>query len=158
MAAERSDRMYRFDPVDSSGIFLGLGAVQCALLGAGLLAGVGAITAGLPVLVAAVPVIGGAVASFARIGGYAAWEWLPLGASWLGAIVGRRRRWFPRLPLVTAEVDDHPPLMPPCLAGLTIIDLPWRGRMTLGAVHDGDRHTCQCDFGWAGDSCEVRGH
>lgn len=141
MAAERSDRMYRFDPVDSSGIFLGLGAVQCALLGAGLLAGVGAITAGLPVLVAAVPVIGGAVASFARIGGYAAWEWLPLGASWLGAIVGRRRRWFPRLPLVTAEVDDHPPLMPPCLAGLTIIDLPWRGRMTLGAVHDGDRHT-----------------
>lgn len=88
MAAERPDRTYRFDPVDSSGIFLGLGAVQCTLLGAGLLAGVGAITAGLPVLVAAVPVVGGAVASFARIGGYAAWEWLPLGATWLGVIVG----------------------------------------------------------------------
>ena len=141
MAVERTDRTYRFDPIDSSGIFLGLGAVQCALLGAGLLAGVGAITAGLPVLAAAVPVLTGAVASFTRVGGYAAWEWIPLALSWLGVILGRRRTWFPRLPLVTVDGTDQPPPMPPCLAGLTIIDLPWRGRITLGAVHDAERQT-----------------
>ena len=34
--AERDERLYRFDPLDGSGIFLGLGAIQCALLGGGL--------------------------------------------------------------------------------------------------------------------------
>jgi hypothetical protein len=141
MPAERTDRTYRFDPVDTSGVFLGLGVVQCALLGAGLLAGVGAITAGLPLVVAAVPIIAAASASFTRVRGYAAWEWIPLGATWLVAIVGGRRRWFPRLPLFTVGADESPPPMPPCLDRLTILELPWRGRITLGAVHDPERHT-----------------
>lgn len=141
MVAEREDRLYRFDPIDGSGIFLGLGAVQCALLGAGLLGGVGAITAGLPLVVAAVPILAATATSFARVRGYAAWEWLPLGLEWLTVLVRRRKKWFPGLPLVTAESGDEPAPMPPCLQGLTIIEVPWRGRITVGAVHDAERHT-----------------
>ena len=81
MATERDGRAYRFDPADSSGIFLGLGAIQCALLGGGLLCAVGALTAGLPLAVAAGPVAGAVVASFARLGSHPIWEWLPLGTA-----------------------------------------------------------------------------
>lgn len=141
MAAEREDRTYRFDPDDGAGIFLGLGAIQCALVGSGLLCGVGALTAGLPLPVAAVPVVAAAAVSFARIGGHAAWEWLPLGAGWAVALLRGRRRWFPRLPLTAAGTGDQPAPMPPCLDGLGIVEVPWRGRLGLGAVHDAERHT-----------------
>jgi len=141
MTAERTDRTYRFDPADTSGVFLGLGAIQCALLGGGLLAGVGVLTAGLPLLLASVPVIGGGVASFARVGGHPVWEWLPLGIGWLVANVTGRRRWFARLPLVTIEGTDEAAPMPPCLHGLELIEVPWRGRLSMGVVHDSERHT-----------------
>lgn len=141
MSAEREERLYRFDPADGSGIFLGLGGVQCALLGTGLLAGVGALTAGLPLPLAAAPLVLATVASFARIRGYAAWEWLPLGAGWLATILGRGRRWYPRLPLLTVEGEDRPAPLPPCLQGLSIREIPWRGRIGIGAVHDRERHT-----------------
>ena len=36
MSPERVDRSYRLEPLDSSGIFLGLGLVQCILLGGGI--------------------------------------------------------------------------------------------------------------------------
>ncbi len=141
MPSERQQRLYRFDPADSSGIFLGLGGVQCGLLGAGLLAGVAALTAGLSLPIASAPLLLAAAASFARIHGYAAWEWLPLGAGWLWASLGRGRRWYPRLPLVTVDGDDRAAPLPPCLQGLSIVEIPWRGRIGIGAVHDTERHT-----------------
>jgi len=141
MAAEREDRTYRFDPTDGSGVFLGLGAIQCVLLGGGLLGGVGALTVGLALPAAAVPVVAAAVVSFARIGGHPAWEWLPLGAAWGLAIVTGRRRWFPRLPLLTTDNQMETAPMPPCLGGLGIVEVPWRGRLSVGAVHDTERHT-----------------
>lgn len=141
MTAERTDRLYRFDPIDGSGIFLGLGAVQCLLLGGGLLVGVGAITAGLPLPFAVVPVLVTVVVAFARIRGYVAWEWLPLGIGWLLVLVRRRRSWFRRLPLVTSGHVDAAAPMPPCLNGLEIVEIPWRGRITMGAVHDGLAHS-----------------
>ena len=55
MAAEREDRVYRFDPADTSGVFLGLGLIQCALIGGGLVASVAALTQGLPLPLASVP-------------------------------------------------------------------------------------------------------
>jgi hypothetical protein len=141
MGAEREDRFYRFDPADGSGIFLGLGALQCALLGGGLLGGVAALTAGLPLAAAALPVVAAAVASFARVGGHPVWEWLPLGAGWLIAIATGRRRWFPRIPLLWTDTDPAPAAMPPCLEGLGIVEVPWRGRLSIGAVHDTQAHT-----------------
>jgi hypothetical protein len=141
MPAEREERLYRFDPADGSGIFLGLGGVQCALLGAGLLSGVGALTAGLPLVGAATPVLLATAASFARVGGYVAWEWLPLGAGWLWMRLRRGRRWYQRLALVTVDGSERPAPLPPCLAGLSLVEIPWRGRQGIGAVHDTERHT-----------------
>ena len=140
MAAERDERVYRFEPTDASGVFLGLGMVQCALLGSGLAAAVMAVTAGLPILVAGVPALAGVAASFARVGGYAAWEWFRLFAAWAWMRLGRGPAWFARLPLLGASQDVDTPL-PPCLAGLSVLDLPWRGRLRLGAVRDAERHT-----------------
>ena len=78
MAAERTARSYRLEPLDSSGIFLGLGVVQCALLGGGIALAVSAITAELPLLIAAVPIVAAAALSFGRVRGHATWEWIPL--------------------------------------------------------------------------------
>jgi hypothetical protein len=135
VAAERAERLYRFDPLDESGVFLGLGLIQCVLVGGGLVAGVGLVSVGIPILAAAIPVVVGTALSFARIGGYVAWEWIPLGATWLWMRFGRGRRWHARLPLLTGDGDIAPPL-PPCLAGLDIVAVPWRAGQIIGAVRD----------------------
>jgi len=59
VASDRVERTYRLEPLDTSGVFLGLGIVQCVLLGGGITLAVLAITAGVPVLLAAVPIVGG---------------------------------------------------------------------------------------------------
>lgn len=140
MAAEREDRVYRFDPLDTSGVFLGLGLIQCGLVGGGLVVSVSAITQGLPLPVAALPLLLGAAASFARVGGYAAWEWLPVLAAWVWMRAGRGRRWLAPLPLLPDNAGRPTPL-PPCLGGMTIIAVPWRGRQQLGAVKDAEQGT-----------------
>jgi hypothetical protein len=133
------ERVYRLEPLDASGVFLGLGAVQCALLGTGMLLGVVAISAGLPVPIAAVPLACAGAASFIRAGGLPVWEWLPLGATWLWGGVTRGRRWVAPLPLWPSDNDRSPPL-PPCLAGLDVVELPWRTSAAL-AVRDTERRT-----------------
>jgi hypothetical protein len=129
-------RVYRLEPSDTSGVFLGLGAVQAGLLGGGILVGVAAISAGLPVGVAALPMLGAVVISFVRVGGHTAWEWVPLGSSWMWSTLTRGRRWAPPLALWTVEGTERPPPLPPCLADLEVIEVPWRSGMELGAVHD----------------------
>ncbi|MDP9441653.1 MAG: hypothetical protein M3P34_05650 [Actinomycetota bacterium] len=137
---ERDERLYRFDPLDGSGVFLGLGAIQCALLGGGLVLAVLALTAGIPLVLAATPALLGAGATFGRVSGYAIWEWLPLGMSWLSARLGRGQQWFPRLPLLAGDGSAAPP-MPPALAGLDIVEVPWRGAVGMAAVRDRQGHT-----------------
>ncbi len=139
MRAERVERTYRLEPLDTSGIFLGLGIVQCLLLGGGVTLAVLAITAGAPVLVAAVPVFVAAVVSFARAGGHALWEWLPLAAGWFWTRLRRGRRWQAQLPLWSSEQTKAP--MPPCLSGLDIVGIEWRRSSQLGAVRDDHRKT-----------------
>ena len=109
MGAEREERLYRFDPLDRSGVFLGLGVFQCALLGGGLVMAVAAITAGVPLVLAALPALAGAAASFARVGGHDAWEWIPLGTSWLLMRFGRGPRWFAQLPLIIGDGEEQRP-------------------------------------------------
>lgn len=139
VAASRDDRSYRFEPLDTAGVFLGLGLIQCALLGAGLFASVVFLSAGLPLPAAALPVLAATGVSFGRIGGHPTWQWLPLGASWAWMLAGRGRRWSARLPLVMSEAAEAP--LPPCLAGLSLLEVPWRGWRALGAVRDAQRHT-----------------
>jgi hypothetical protein len=136
---ERSDRTYNLEPLDTSGVFLGLGIFQCALLGAAITVAVLAITSGMPVPIAAVPLLVAAFATFARVGGHPVWEWIPLGIGWAWAGVRRGRRWVGALPL-WPSADERAPL-PPCLEALDIVDVDWRAGRELGAVRDGHRHT-----------------
>jgi len=139
MASERSERTYRLEPLDASGIFLGLGAVQCVLLGGGIALGVAALSAGAVLPVAAAPVVGAAVVSFTRIGGHATWEWVPLLIGWGWCRMRRGRRWAAPLPLWTTV--EGPASMPPCLDGLDIVGVDWRAGVSLGAIRDRHRRT-----------------
>ncbi|MFP5376830.1 MAG: SCO6880 family protein [Acidimicrobiia bacterium] len=138
--ADADRRLYRFDPPDTSGIFLGLGPLQCALFGAGLFAAVGALSAGAPLAVAALPAAAGTAASFARLRGEPAWRWLAVAASWGLARLGRGRRWVAPVALLPDDAGRPTPL-PPCLEGIELVEVPWRGRRRLGAVRDTRRHT-----------------
>ncbi|MFP5376460.1 MAG: SCO6880 family protein [Acidimicrobiia bacterium] len=139
MAPEHEDRLYRFDPADGSGVFLGLGVAQCAFLGTGLVASVAAVSYGVVLPLAAVPALVATAASFARVGGRPAWEWLSVLAAWTTLRLGRGRRWLAPLALLPDEAGRPTPL-PPCLDGVTIVDLPWRGRQRIGAVRDDGCH------------------
>lgn len=140
MANERTERAYRLEPLDSSGIFLGLGLVQCALLGGGIALGVAILTASAPLPIAATPIIAGAAVTFTRIRGHATWEWVPLLSGWFSARMRRRRRWSAPLPLWSSSVENPAP-MPPCLDGLDIVGIDWRTGASLGAVRDRYRRT-----------------
>ena len=113
MASDRVERAYRLEPLDSSGIFLGLGAVQCVLLGGGIALGVALLSAGALLPVAAFPVLAAAAVSFGRVGGHATWAWIPLLAGWTWTGLRRGRRWAAPLHL-WSTVDSTAP-MPPCL-------------------------------------------
>lgn len=155
MPAAREERVYRFEPADTSGLFLGLGAVQCALVGGGLLVAVITLSGGASLPVAALPALVGAGASFARVRGVAAWEWLILGAGWAAMRLGRGPRWFARLPLLP-DTAGAASALPPCLAGLHVVDVPWRGRQRLGAVKDGQRQTLTAALRVAGPEFVVQ--
>ncbi|WP_336314061.1 SCO6880 family protein [Iamia majanohamensis] len=139
MSPERAERSYRLEPLDSSGIFLGLGLVQCSLLGGGIALSVAILTAGAPLPLAGVPVLVAAAASFSRIGGHATWEWVPLLTGWASARLRRGRHWDAPLPLWASAETPAP--MPPCLDGLDIVGIDWRPDVSLGAVRDRLRHT-----------------
>ena len=155
MAAEPEHRLYRFDPADTSGVFLGLGLGQCVAVGSGLTASVLALSAGLALPLAALPAAGGAAVSFARLGGRPLWGWLALLWAWGSLRVGRGRRWVAPLALLPDD-EGRPLALPPCLAGLSVLDLPWRGRQRLGAVRDDQAHTLTAVVRVAGPAFVVQ--
>jgi hypothetical protein len=136
--SEASARTYRLEPLDQSGVFLGLGVLQCVILGSGILGAVLAISAGAPVPVAAAPLLTAVGVAFGRIGGRAVWEWVPLLVEWSWAGCRRGRRWHAALPL-WPTADPAP--APPCLEGLEIVAVDWRATGDLGAVRDHQRST-----------------
>lgn len=138
MGTERPHRTYRLEPPDTSGVFLGLGIVQCVLLGGGITLAVLAITAGAPLPVAILAVFAAAAASFARGGRHPLWEWLPLGAGWLWRRLRHGTAWHAPLPLHPTTTSAA---MPPCLAGLDIVGIDGRAGRELGAIRDRHRHT-----------------
>jgi hypothetical protein len=138
MSAPPGQRSYRLEPLDTSGVFFGMGVIQCVLLGTAMTGAVIALSAGLPLIVAAVPLVVAGGLSFARLGDHAVWEWLPLGLSWVAGHL-RGRRWQAPLPLWPTDTGEL--ALPPCLDGLGIIEVPWQEGRSIGAVHDRQRHT-----------------
>ncbi len=141
MASEPDARTYRLEPLDTSGVFLGLGIVQCVLLGSGISLAVVTITARAPVPVTVVPIGLAVAASFARVGGHVVWEWIPLAAGWVWSALRRGRRWDAPLPLWPAHEEDTAAPMPACLDGIDIVEVEWRNSGQLGAIRDRHRHT-----------------
>jgi hypothetical protein len=137
MAHRDEQRMYRFDLLDRTGVFLGFGIVQLALLGVGGLASTLAVTAGLPLLLAAVPALLGLVLSIVRVDGERLVDWLPVAVRW---VFGRQhRRWLAPLHLFAPDHDaDAAPPLPPFLTGIELLEAPasWGRLAGAGVVHD----------------------
>jgi hypothetical protein len=143
MSAEstsRQARSYRLEPLDESGFALGLSAVQCVLIGGGVVVGAFALTAGLPVLAAALAPAVGAGLSFGRAGGMQLWRWVPALVAWARGRASGRRSWRAPLPLLPAADGSAVPL-PPVFDGLEVIELAWRGVRQVAAVRDRQRST-----------------
>lgn len=134
--ADNETRAYRLEPHDTSGLFLGLGAIQCVILGAGITTSVGSLTLGLPLSASVLPVLAAAALTFARLRGQPAWEWLLLGMGWLRG--NRKHRWFAPLPLWP---NAGQAAMPPCLDGVDIVEIDLGLARQLGAVRDRRRRT-----------------
>src|SRR5205823_2663562 len=123
-AMSETARAYRFAPLDRSGLLLGLGGVQCALVAAGIFVAGLLLDAGVPPLVALPPVIALSAGALVRWHGRGLHEWAPLLARFAVQRFTRRHRWVASIPLLTGAPSDQgrePPL-PPFLRGLTIID------------------------------------
>jgi hypothetical protein len=137
MANRDDQRMYRFDLLDRTGVFLGFGLVQLAVLGAGGLASTLAVTAGLPLPIAAPPALLAAGLAIGRVRGERFLDLVPVLARWVAG--RRRRRWLAPLHLLdpTAEPNQKPAL-PPFLAGIHLLEAPadWGRLAGAGVVHD----------------------
>ena len=101
MASRDDQRMYRFDLLDRTGVFLGFGLVQLGLLGAGGLASTLAVTAG-----AAPPgrrrarARSPSVWPLGRVGGERLVDWLPVAVRWVAR--------SPASPMVRAAPPARP--------------------------------------------------
>ena len=117
-------RTYRFAPLDHTGVLLGLGGVQVALLAAGILTSGLLLDAGTPTLAALIPIALLSSTAFAKWNGRPLHEWVPVLVRFATEKATGRHRWTAPIPLLTGTPDDNrrmPPL-PPFLHGLTVID------------------------------------
>lgn len=112
--AAPAPRAYRFDPLDHTGIFLGLTAGPCVALGAAIAAAVAAMTVGIPLVAAAVPPLTVAVAVVPRPGGRSLWERCPPPLEWWRTRGGRGPTWLAKVPAAEGWRD-----LPPVLDGLS---------------------------------------
>lgn len=137
MASRDDQRMYRFDLLDRTGVFLGFGLIQLGLLGGGGLASTLALTAGAPIAVAAIPALVAVAIAVGRVGGERLVDWLPVAVHWIAS--RRRRRWLAPLNLLhPGEEPAKTPALPPFLAGIELVEAPgeWGRLAGTGVVHD----------------------
>jgi hypothetical protein len=115
---------------------LGLGAVQCISLAIGLLIAALVVSAGAPVLIAAVVLVAVGAFVFGRWHGRALHDWLPVIASWSALRAQGKHRWTARVPLLLESGAARRPALPPFLAGLEILEASsaWTRRQRLGSV------------------------
>jgi hypothetical protein len=128
-----SRRLYSLEPRDRTGVFLGMSAVECALLGGGFLGAIVARLAGAPVVVAVVLLACGAGTAKLQVAGRPVREWMPLLAGWVATRATGRRSW--RAPLPLFPTSGAAAVLPPALAGVDVIEVDWRGRR-MAAVRD----------------------
>src|SRR4051812_43052210 len=142
-------RAYRFAPLDRTGVLLGLGGVQVALVAAGILTTGLLLDAGTPTLAALIPIALLSSIAFAKWNGRALHEWMPGLVRFAKEKATGRHRWTAPIPLLTGTPDAPrrlPPL-PPFLDGLTVVDggavtwSPTSHHAGVGIVRDRRRGT-----------------
>lgn len=135
---DTTDRTFRFDQLDESGLLLGLGLLQLAVLGVGLFLSAVAISAGIPGPVAGIPVVVTAAVAFGRLHGRPLTEWLPVIVRWVASGRTRGRTWFAMLGMRRRSGRSRPIPLPPPLEGLRLIeaDSPWHRMAKVGLVED----------------------
>ncbi|MBI2710229.1 MAG: hypothetical protein HYX34_11130 [Actinobacteria bacterium] len=119
MTAAAGERRYRLDPLDRSGVFLGLTLAALVVLGgAGVVSAV-AVSVGAPLVVAAVPVAAGAGLAWGRVARVAVLEWVAV----LAGYARRGRVWRVPLSLVdpSRPAGDPGVAVPACLEGLSLV-------------------------------------
>src|SRR5256885_3763952 len=116
--------VYRFAPLDRTGVLLGLGGAQVAAIAAGILASGLLLDAGIPPVAALVPIAALSALAFARWNGRPMHEWAPVLVRFAIQRMTGRQRWTAEIPLLsgTHEDDRRLPSLPPFLRGLTLID------------------------------------
>jgi len=134
-----TERRFRFDQLDQSGVLLGLGWLQMASLGLSLLVVAVLITVGLPGPLAMVPLGVGGLAAFGRLNGRPVTEWVPVWTSWLTS--GRRgnRVWLAPIPYQRSDAGpDRPAALPRVCDGLQVLECPsrWHRVARVGVIHD----------------------
>jgi hypothetical protein len=127
-------RLYSLEPRDHTGVFLGMSAVECMLVGGALVAAIVARLAGAPIVVAVLLLVAGVGLARLRAAGRPVREWVPLLAGWGAARLRGRRSWRAPLPLFP-DASGAGAVMPPALSGVDVIEVDWRGRR-VAAVRD----------------------
>lgn len=134
-----SVRIYRFGPLDRSGVLLGLSGRQCAALGAGAFLAGWLLDRHAPPLLILAPLLVAVTLAFARVGGEAVCDVLPVGSRFATHAITRRNRWLAPIPYHRPKSIGVSPVvdLPPFMAGLTLIDAgpaPWTRPARLAGV------------------------
>jgi hypothetical protein len=144
-----SEPRYRFGPLESRGVILGLTAGQVVSVGSGLVLCVAALRALPPPFnlgAALVMVAAGLAVAFAPVGGRSPQEWLPVLGVWLRSGAARRPGWRNSAPL--SSTASQPP---PALAGCEVVGHRGRGLdRPLGVLVDRQRGTLTAVMAVAG--------
>ncbi|MFN2607499.1 MAG: SCO6880 family protein, partial [Acidimicrobiales bacterium] len=115
-----SDRRYRLAPQDRTGWMFGLAGPQILTLGAGIVISILVLQAGVPLRIAAGPVLLGLILALVRVGGRSLLEWVPSVWRWVRSHGSKDKVWL--APLTRgASPPPTTPALPPPLAGQVIL-------------------------------------
>ena len=149
-AASEARAGYRFDPLDRS-VLLGLGWIQVGVIAVAAVIWFVAVLARWPII--PVSVVFGLLAAcaVAPVGGQPVCTWVPVIVGWV-ARPARARRWFRPLHLLSGAESAGQPVLPPWLAGLSLIELP----QGWGAIRDRSEKSLTAVVPIAGDGFLTR--
>ncbi len=129
-----SERRYRLAPQDRTGWMFGLGGPQIVTLGLGIVVSVLVLQAGVPLRIAAGPMLVTVALALARIGGRSLLEWVPSVWRWVRSGGGKPKVWLAPLTHGGASAPTTPQLPPP-LDGQVILAAGENDR-PVAVVHD----------------------
>jgi hypothetical protein len=118
--SDTAARTYRFAPLDRAGWLLGLGAMQCIALGAGIFGAGAMLQAHANAVAVLVPVVLGTAFAFGSWDGRSCHEWLPIALRHAFAVLTRRNQWVAPIPLLGGPSTAAP--LPPLMRGLELVD------------------------------------